>query len=88
MLGICRGCQLRNVYFGGTLIQDIPSQWLGAILHNDTERYDSLVHEVHFLPGSLLEPITSLPSSRPLSSRANDANSDASLSRPFARSSS
>ncbi|MBK6869051.1 MAG: gamma-glutamyl-gamma-aminobutyrate hydrolase family protein [Burkholderiales bacterium] len=57
VLGICRGCQLLNVHFGGTLIQDIPSQWPGAILHNDTERYDSLVHEVHFMPGSRLSDI-------------------------------
>ncbi len=57
VLGICRGCQLLNVYFGGTLIQDIPTQWPGAILHNDTERYDRLIHEVHFLPGSRLSDI-------------------------------
>ncbi|HRN75868.1 gamma-glutamyl-gamma-aminobutyrate hydrolase family protein [Ottowia sp.] len=57
VLGICRGCQLLNVYFGGTLIQDIPTQWPGAILHNDVERYDSLVHEVHFMPGSRLSDI-------------------------------
>ncbi|MCA0326455.1 MAG: gamma-glutamyl-gamma-aminobutyrate hydrolase family protein [Proteobacteria bacterium] len=57
VLGICRGCQLLNVYFGGTLIQDIPSQWPGAIPHNDTVRYDRLIHEVHFTPGSRLSEI-------------------------------
>ncbi len=57
VLGICRGCQLLNVYFGGTLIQDIPSQWPGAIRHVDTSRYERLVHEVHFMPGSRLGSI-------------------------------
>lgn len=57
VLGICRGCQLLNVYFGGTLVQDIPSQWPGAIAHTDEHRYDHLVHEVHFLPGSHLADI-------------------------------
>ena len=27
ILGICRGCQLMNVFFGGTLVQDLPSEW-------------------------------------------------------------
>ena len=57
VLGICRGCQLLNVYFGGTLIQDIPTQWPGSILHNDTQRYERLIHEVHFMPGSRLSDI-------------------------------
>ena len=57
VLGICRGCQLLNVYCGGTLVQDIPTQWPGAVAHVDTERYDRLVHEVHFMPGSRLSDI-------------------------------
>jgi putative glutamine amidotransferase len=57
VLGVCRGCQLLNVYYGGTLVQDIPTQWPGAIVHTDTVRYDRLVHEVHFVPGSRLSHI-------------------------------
>lgn len=57
VLGICRGAQLLNVYFGGTLVQDLPTQWPGAITHLDLERYDSLTHEVHFVPGSRLSDI-------------------------------
>jgi putative glutamine amidotransferase len=57
VLGICRGCQLLNVYFGGTLVQDIPTQWPGATRHYDVQRYDRLVHEVHFMPGSRLSDI-------------------------------
>ncbi|TAN09672.1 MAG: gamma-glutamyl-gamma-aminobutyrate hydrolase family protein [Burkholderiaceae bacterium] len=57
VLGICRGCQLLNVYCGGTLVQDIPTQWPGAIRHVDLERYDGLTHEVHFIPGSRLSDI-------------------------------
>ena len=54
VLGICRGAQLLNVYFGGTLVQDIPSQRPGALTHQDHEHYDRLMHEVEFLPGSSL----------------------------------
>jgi putative glutamine amidotransferase len=54
VLGICRGAQLINVFYGGSLVQDIPSQWPGAQIHQDLTRYDRLVHEVEFVPGSRL----------------------------------
>ncbi len=60
VLGICRGCQLINVAFGGTLYQDIASDVPTAIAHvNDL--YDSHYHEVHFPPGSTLGAMLGAP---------------------------
>ena len=33
ILGVCRGCQLVNAYFGGTLWQDLPSEFEGGPRH-------------------------------------------------------
>jgi gamma-glutamyl-gamma-aminobutyrate hydrolase PuuD len=40
ILGICRGHQLLTVYFGGSLYQDIPTQYRGSgeVLHRGTEK--------------------------------------------------
>lgn len=55
VLGICRGAQLINVAFGGTLWQDVPSMVPGALRHHDPELYDENFHPLRFEPGSLLE---------------------------------
>ncbi|WKB54037.1 gamma-glutamyl-gamma-aminobutyrate hydrolase family protein [Eleftheria terrae] len=54
VIGVCRGCQLLNVAFGGTLYQDVMTQYAGAHAHVDAELYDQLEHEVSFLPNSQL----------------------------------
>jgi putative glutamine amidotransferase len=53
ILAICRGPQLLNVAFGGTLIQDIPSEVPGALNHNADGERDSRVHPVSIVPGSV-----------------------------------
>ena len=53
-LAICRGIQVVNVALGGTLVQDIPSQYTGAIAHDPPESRDTRVHEVRVDPQSRL----------------------------------
>ena len=54
VLGICRGCQLLNVAFGGTLYQDIALQVPGALRHHDENTYERQFHRVSLLQGSRL----------------------------------
>ncbi|SMG16582.1 gamma-glutamyl-gamma-aminobutyrate hydrolase family protein [Paraburkholderia susongensis] len=53
VLGVCRGCQLINVAFGGTLYQDIATDVPTAGVHV-SENYDQHRHGVHFPDGSTL----------------------------------
>lgn len=46
ILGICRGAQLINVYLGGTLYQDIPSQIETNITHRQVEPKNSFSHSI------------------------------------------
>lgn len=53
VLGVCRGCQLINVAFGGTLYQDIATDVPAAGLHVSDD-YDRHSHLIEFPPGSTL----------------------------------
>jgi putative glutamine amidotransferase len=54
LFAICRGHQMLNVVFGGTLLLDIPSQRPGPIRHRQMDRKAEPVHEVQVIRGSLL----------------------------------
>ena len=54
VFGICRGLQVLNVHFGGTLLQDIAEQRPRARLHVDRSAYEKLHHDVVFESGSRL----------------------------------
>jgi putative glutamine amidotransferase len=51
VLGICRGAQLVNVAFGGTLYQDVATQLPEAGRHV-TDDYEKHLHDIRFAPGS------------------------------------
>lgn len=52
ILGICRGCQLINVYFNGSLIYDIPS--IRKVDHNRIDDNTMRIHNVNVFERSLL----------------------------------
>jgi putative glutamine amidotransferase len=54
VFGICRGLQLLNVAFGGTLFQDIPTQLPQPQNHRQLGRYENHFHQVEFVPGTRL----------------------------------
>lgn len=57
VIGVCRGCQLLNVAFGGTLYQDIETQRPEAHHHVDLDLYDDFEHDISFKHGSSLSEL-------------------------------
>ena len=56
-LATCRGMQVMNVVCGGTLYQDLPTQFDSDIQHRDPELVDFTYHDVTIEDGSLLAQI-------------------------------
>jgi putative glutamine amidotransferase len=52
VLGICRGLQLINVAFGGTLYQDITEQHGDRLEHHNPDAYDQFFHTIEPVAGS------------------------------------
>lgn len=58
VLAICRGLQVLNVAFGGTLYQDIPSEVEGAVQHTQKSARYEKVHPITVKEGTKLFSIT------------------------------
>jgi putative glutamine amidotransferase len=58
ILAICRGIQILNVEYGGTLYQDLPSQRPSAVEHDSTGDRHTRTHEVSITAGSRLAAAT------------------------------
>lgn len=65
LLGICRGIQFINAYLGGSLYQDLPSEFLSPVEsfrelpveHHMTPPYDRAAHKVEVLKDTKLAAI-------------------------------
>jgi len=58
VLAICRGLQVMNVAFGGTLLQHIPAQVANALKHEqEAVRRDALSHSVDTVQGTRLHAL-------------------------------
>ena len=56
-LGICRGIQFVNAYLGGTLYQDLPTEYQCTVEHHMEPPYDKAAHQVEILKGTKLAEI-------------------------------
>lgn len=54
ILGICRGLQTINVFQGGTLYQDLPTEFPSEVSHSSERPYDRVIHYVN-LTGAIKE---------------------------------
>ena len=57
VFGICRGLQVLNVAFGGTLWQDLPTQCPDSAQHINESIYEKNVHALTITPGGWLNSL-------------------------------
>ena len=54
VLAICRGAQVLNVAAGGTLFQDLPSEYTSDLEHSILEPKNAIAHDVQIKSGTCL----------------------------------
>jgi len=54
VLGVCRGLQVLNVAYGGTLYQDLALQKPGPLFHRSAQLYDRNHHQIEIVPDTRL----------------------------------
>ena len=64
VLGVCRGLQLVNVFFGGDLHVHLPEDRPGSVVHEQDQPIAMPTHVVDVAPGSLLSRLTRAPGLR------------------------
>jgi len=62
VFGVCRGEQILNVYLGGKLLIDLPTDYKGDI-HHQCGDYLKCFHSVKVVPNTLLHRISGVDSS-------------------------
>ena len=71
ILGVCRGIQVLNAVLGGTLYQDIPSQYDTQLSHSMPEPpYNRVAHPFRVVAGT---PLACLPPAEGINSRHHQA---------------
>lgn len=70
ILGVCRGIQLLNVVLGGTLYQDLPSQYSDKTPHRMDPPYNRSIHGIRVVEGT---PLANLPAITGANSRHHQA---------------
>lgn len=60
VLGVCRGIQVLNVALGGTLYQDVPSQYSPSMAHRMEEPYNRAIHPIQVVAGTPLAALSAL----------------------------